>query len=312
MNSVSIITRTKNRAILLARAIQSVTSQTHTDWELIVVNDGGDPAPVNALINQTADSVRGKIRVLHHPESLGMEAASNAGLREASARYVIIHDDDDTWAPEFLTTMLRELQLNASRLASVKGIACRATRVLEEIRGEEVLIRKTEKFRADVPPGLLSLEQMLQDNIYAPIQFLYERAVFEKIGMYRESLPVLGDWEFNVRFMREFDVIHIADELAFYHHRVVDFSSVYGNSIIAGNDKHLFFNQALKNEWLRDDIRNNRTGIIQRAHYANGQRVDLSAMANNVDLLARYNLFLKLRSTEKKIRRLLQGKSKAK
>lgn len=310
MNSVSIITRTKNRALLLERAIRSVTGQSHQHWELIIVNDGGDPAPVEALVQKANDVAKSKIKVLHHAESLGMEAASNAGLRTASGRYVIIHDDDDAWAPEFLTVMLRELQQQAARLPSIKGIACRATLVMEEIRGQEVIIKKTEKFRPDVQPGLIPLHKIFQENFFAPIQFLYERAVFDKIGMYRDTLPVLGDWEFNVRFMREFDIFYIADELAFYHHRVADRSSIYGNSVIASHDKHLFFNQALKNEWLRDDIKHNRAGMIQRNACASGQEVDLIGLSNKVDLLTRYNLFLKFRDTEKKIRQAFKKKPK--
>lgn len=49
-NSVAIIMRTKNRPVLLARAFESVIQQTHHEWHLYLINDGGDPKPINELI----------------------------------------------------------------------------------------------------------------------------------------------------------------------------------------------------------------------------------------------------------------------
>jgi len=37
-----------------------------------------------------------------------------------------------------------------------------------------------------------------------PIAFLYERAAGEAVGHYRIDLPVLGDWDFNLRFAERF------------------------------------------------------------------------------------------------------------
>ncbi len=41
-SSVTVITRTKNRTLLLERAIKSVLAQTREDWTHVIVNDGGD------------------------------------------------------------------------------------------------------------------------------------------------------------------------------------------------------------------------------------------------------------------------------
>ena len=66
------------------------------------MNDGGDPAPVDSLIASRREAFGDRIRVIHNAASKGMEAASNVGLRAASGRYVVIHDDDDSWNPTFL------------------------------------------------------------------------------------------------------------------------------------------------------------------------------------------------------------------
>ena len=47
---VAVITRTKNRNILLPRAINSVLSQTSPEWVHVIINDGGDTEELESTI----------------------------------------------------------------------------------------------------------------------------------------------------------------------------------------------------------------------------------------------------------------------
>ena len=116
---VSIVTRTKNRPALLGRAIDSALAQTLKSWEMIIVNDGGESAPVDALVKKAAKQAAGRIRVVHNKKSLGMEAASNCALKVARGEFVVIHDDDDSWQPAFLA-------ISRSQAVSPTITACRA------------------------------------------------------------------------------------------------------------------------------------------------------------------------------------------
>lgn len=302
MKTVSIITRTKDRGILLRRAIQSAISQSHQNWEMIIVNDGGDPSSVEEIVKVYAHSSQGRIKVIHNSSSLGMEAASNAGIRQSSGQYIIIHDDDDSWAPEFLEIALQKLQLHKNQWPSVRGIVARAIRVTEEIKGATIVTHKKEIFRPDMKIGLISVGNLLQENLFAPIQFLYERQVLDEVGFYREDLPVLGDWEFNIRFIKKYDIAQISDEIAFYHHRLTDRTSAYGNSIIAGHEKHIFFNQVLKNEWIRDDLKAGRIGISSFQKSTLDDTSTANEISIKIDKLIRYNILLGLKTIEKRIR----------
>lgn len=306
MNTVSIITRTKDRGILLRRAIQSVISQSHQNWEMIIVNDGGASSLVEEIVEASAHSSQGRIKVIHNPVSLGMEAASNVGIRQSTGQYLVIHDDDDSWASDFLEVALQKLRAHKNQWPSVRGIVARATRVIEEIKGEAVITRKTEKFRPDLKTGLISVGDLLQENLFAPIQFLYEKQVLDEVGFYREDLPVLGDWEFNIRFIKKYDIAQISDEVAFYHHRLTDKTSVYGNSIIAGHEKHIFYNQALKNEWIRDDLKAGRVGISSFQKSTLDGASAASEISIKLDKLIRYNILLGLKAFEKRIRNKLR------
>ncbi len=121
---VGIVTRTKNRPVLLKRAIESVLFQTYPTWTMVIVNDGGDPAPIDALVDHYAARADGRIRVIHNPRSLGMEGASAVGLAALESELLTVHDDDDSWSPEFLTVDDR----GAAASCSVTIRRCRASR----------------------------------------------------------------------------------------------------------------------------------------------------------------------------------------
>ena len=77
-NKVAIITRTKNRVLLLDRAVKSVLCQTFDNWQHVIVNDGGDANPVDELVDRYLDQYAGRLTVIHNTQSKGMEAASRS------------------------------------------------------------------------------------------------------------------------------------------------------------------------------------------------------------------------------------------
>lgn len=255
---VAIITRTKNRTILLERAINSVLSQTLKDWIMVIVNDGGVKEDVDKLVDKYKDKHNDQIKVIHNDTSLGMEAASNKGIKGSNSEYVIIHDDDDSWKETFLERCVDFLE-NTS-LTNFKGVITYSTRILERIQNGKVTIEYKEPYNTWLNTGI-TLYRMAASNVFPPISFLYKREVFDEIGYYRESLPVLGDWEFNLRFLAKYDIYVIEEELANYHHRLESKNGDYSNSVIGGHNKHVLYDSILRNELLRDDMKNNKVGL---------------------------------------------------
>lgn len=250
---VGIVTRTKDRAVLLRRALESVKHQTYQDWRLVVVNDGGSAEAVDWLIEQI---FRGdtRVSVIHHDVSKGMEAASNAGLATLDTEYAVIHDDDDSWAPEFLASMTSTIDRRKKTFPSIKGIACRLNNVFETVVGNEIIIERVEPFRSwhsdNLDEGLLSVQKMMVRNQFPPIAFMFDLPAARQIGLFDESLPVLGDWDFHTRFILKHDVWVIPEFLSFYHHRVSS-TGALGNTVHAGADRHRLYNQKIRNDLIR-------------------------------------------------------------
>jgi len=254
--SVAVITRTKNRTLLLRRAIESVLGQSHADWQHVIVNDGGDALDVDKLVSEYSERYKGRLKVVHNSESVGMEAASNIGITASSSEYVVIHDDDDSWNPAFLQETLATLE--ACPIPSVRGVVTHINQVFEKIDGDKVIHEREQIFDPDL--SAITLPFISEVNRFLPIAFIFKRNVFDEIGLYDESLPVIGDWEFNIRYFSKFDVLVLRKPLANYHVRTQAMSA-YENTVTAGQDQHQFYRSLIINKHIRNDLESGASSL---------------------------------------------------
>ncbi len=263
MPRVSIITRTRNRLVFLVRSLLSVQQQSFQDWEIIIVNDGGDAPALEQLLAQVPESVRRRIVVIHHAASRGRWAAANAGVRAAQGDLLVIHDDDDSWHGAFLETMVAAID---SRPASVAGVVCH-TQYVDEVVSDGTITRKgVRPFNNWVRN--VTLFRMASRNFIPPISFLYRANVHKELGLYREELPVLGDWDFYMRLLSRFDIQLVPRVLANYHLRPADAGEQFGNSVAAGLQSHASVEADILNALLRRDLSEGKVGLGTIANLA--------------------------------------------
>ena len=253
--TVAIIMRTKNRTLLLNRGISDVLKQTYADWVLLIVNDGGSPRPVDDLVAKYSEEARGRIHVVHNPSSLGMEAASNAGIRATDSTFLAIHDDDDEWRQDFLQSTVACLKGSDDQ-----GVMVRTDIVYERIIGDRIEIVGREPFAADVSE--ITLFDLLRHNRGVPISFLYRRSVHEHIGYYNESLPVVGDWEFHLRFASRFTVHFMEGEARAYWNQRREATGDMGNSVIARGEDHRKYDLQVREQYLKDYVESYGVGAL--------------------------------------------------
>ena len=271
----AIITRTKDRVVLLERAIKSVHNQTMKDFIHVIINDAGEPVPVDELVERYSALIDGRVKVIHNTESKGMEAATNKAITSVDSKYIAIHDDDDSWHPEFLERTIKLLDESDEQ-----GVVVKTNKITEEITGgNSVKILKVEPWMPDLK--VINLYRQCIDNQMTPITFLYKRGVYDELAGYDESLPVLGDWDFGIRFMQKYDVEFLDPgfALANYHHRKFVAGSDANNSFGSGDDKHRYYSNKLMNRYLREDLAAGRVGV---GYIMSKLKYDQSTMASVV------------------------------
>jgi GT2 family glycosyltransferase len=247
MSLVTVVMRTYERPVMLARAVASVQKQTFTDWSVVIVNNGGVPAKVDEVVAiARLASPSSDIHVLHLEERVGMEEASNIALQASSSEYFAIHDDDDTWKPAFLERTVAAMATHRDAAAIVTGV----TKIHELSRGRTLRPQVSEDFY--LTQERLTFEAMLGNNTFPPIAALFRRSLLNTVGMFDATLPVLGDWEFNLRAVTAGPFVFVAERLANYHIRTPESDVATGNSITVGRDRHRETKTMLHERWMTE------------------------------------------------------------
>lgn len=95
----SVIIPLYNKEQYIKNTVNYVLSQTISDFELIIIDDGStDYGP--QIISSIKDS---RIKLIRQSNA-GVSAARNRGIREAIGKYICFLDADDVWSRDFLQT----------------------------------------------------------------------------------------------------------------------------------------------------------------------------------------------------------------
>ena len=247
---VAVITRTKNRGLFLQRASQSIAKQSFKDFVWIVVNDGGDRSETLDILS-SCEVEASKITLVHCVRSNGMEAASNYGITASDSSYIAIHDDDDSWDQEFLQKTVSFMQSSKSSFYS--GVVTQTQYVSEELLRGQLVQLSQHSYRPDL--ANIDLMTMACGNLFPPISFVFSRDVCHELGGFNESLPVLGDWDFNLKFLSLANIAVIQEPLANWHHRDTgqEMPSEYSNSIYTTAALHREFETIVRNSIIREN-----------------------------------------------------------
>lgn len=117
---VSIITATYHRPEVLAYAIRAVLTQTHTDWELLVMGDHCTDH-TEATVRRFEDP---RVQFINLPENCGEQSGpNNEGLRRARGQYIAFVNHDDLWFPDHLARALETLEATGADLVFAPGLA---------------------------------------------------------------------------------------------------------------------------------------------------------------------------------------------
>lgn len=178
---VSVIIPTHNRADFLAQAIDSVLSQTYTNFELIVVDDGsGDET-------QPLLSSYGKALTALRQENRGPAAARNTGIRAARHPLLAFLDSDDQFTRHKLALQVAAMEAQPEMLIS-------HTRETWFCNGHHRNQKKQHaKEGGDIFARNLALCMVGMSTV------MVRQELFERVGLFDETFPCCEDYEFWLR-----------------------------------------------------------------------------------------------------------------
>src|SRR6202020_3204519 len=107
MATVDIIIPAFNAAKYLPAALESVSSQTFDDWQILLVDDGSTDNTAE-VVAPFLDRFGSKIKYIKQ-NNRGLPAARNTAIRASTAEFLALLDADDVWLPCRLSESLKAL-----------------------------------------------------------------------------------------------------------------------------------------------------------------------------------------------------------
>lgn len=210
---VSVVLSTKNGARYLSESVGSVLSQSYTDFELVIVDDGSDDIATPNLLAKLAKN-DGRIRIITHQKSAWLAVSLNEAIRLAKGKFIARMDDDDIWIDaEKLAKQVAFLQANPN----YGLVGTSMVQINEEGRElEKVSYRETDaKIR----------EHILQSNQFAHPSVMFRRSVVESVGGYNEKYEVSQDYDLWLRIWKIAKFANLPDFCLSYRVRQGNLSS---------------------------------------------------------------------------------------
>ena len=193
---ISVIMRTYNRPGLISEAIASVKNQKFQDWELVIVNDGGDRA-----VEKTLERLWDPRMAYAFAKHSGPAGALNVGLGLASGDWIGFLDDDDIFYPDLFEKLFEWLGSHPG----AEVVYGDAKNIWLDPKTGKVF--KSEYFA----PGAFRQDRLWSSNFISIIFAVFlSRKCLERVPGCLEGLRSSMDWEFYLALSRhfKFDYLH--------------------------------------------------------------------------------------------------------
>jgi glycosyltransferase involved in cell wall biosynthesis len=190
----SVIIPLYNKEKYVERAILSIQSQTYTNFEIIIVNDGSTDNGLEKLNPFLSE----KIRLIEHAKNKGLSAARNTGIQSAKATYIVFLDADDTWLPTYLEAIKNLIEnFGEARIF--------ATNMQYVYPKQTIAIdNKLSNYPIDYKGYVDFFKENIKQGLYCINSVCYHQSVFEKVGYFDEKITFSEEIDFYIRAHLQF------------------------------------------------------------------------------------------------------------
>lgn len=179
---VSIIMPSFNSAKFIEATINSVLSQTFTNWELIVIDDLSNDNSIELVTNFS--NMDKRIKLIKSNTNGGTARARNKGLKEAKGQYIVFLDSDDLWDKSFLESQASFIKENGPIITA--GYRIKSTK--------NIVVFKVPKSR--------TYKQLLAQNTMSCLTTMYDRSIIGDV-YFEEDLLKAEDFAFWLNILRK-------------------------------------------------------------------------------------------------------------
>jgi glycosyltransferase involved in cell wall biosynthesis len=183
----------------LDAAVRSILTQSYTDFEYIIIDDGSTDG-TNTILNAFKDT---RIRLLRNERNLGIVASLNRGIAAATGMYICRMDADDIAAPERLKRQVAFL--NDHPDIALVGCSVGLVNETGALVGKESFPTTSEEIRRTI----------FIRNPFAHGSVVVRSAVLRAVGNYDARFLHNEDYDLWLRLASGHRLANIPDQLLF-------------------------------------------------------------------------------------------------
>jgi glycosyltransferase involved in cell wall biosynthesis len=186
----------------IGETLESIRTQTFTDWELLVVEDGSHDK-TEEIVRAFAATVTQPVHFQRHAVNQGLPATRNTAIKCARGHWVALIDSDDLWTPHHLEhAVTRARETNAELVHT--GVI-----MFDSDTGKDVELRvPTAETLAQFPLSLFKGEYVIQ-----PSSTLIRRDSLNQVGGFDPTCRYVEDRELWLRLVRAGARVSYAESL---------------------------------------------------------------------------------------------------
>lgn len=223
---VSIVVTIYNLEDCLDQCIESLVSQTYTNTEILLVDDGSTDKSAELCDKWAAADER--ISVIHKKNG-GVCSARNEGIQNSRGEYIIFIDGDDCFINTHIETLQSMLKNNLVDLAIVGFRKIKRNKKIEETEGDVRLLEREETIAYILKPD--GFAGVLWNKMFRM------RIVRDNDLRFVEEVQNLEDMLFNVLYVMHIDGKSMYDPrpLCYYLLRYESASQKFNWKILTGS-----------------------------------------------------------------------------
>ena len=209
---ISIIVPVYNVAPFLNQCIQSIVSQSYSDFECILVDDGSTDGSGN-ICDQWKIKDR-RIKVIHQTNQ-GVSSARNKGLSVARGEYIAFIDSDDWVEHDYLEILMLKMNHRDCDL-SVGGMTA-------NYKDGSIKISSYKDCRIEISPigsaDFIEIESLYL--LFGPVIKIYKKKIIDQFDIHFDSNLSYGeDLLFNYEYLQHIKTIYTT-RMDHYHYRIL-------------------------------------------------------------------------------------------
>lgn len=203
--TVSVMIPYYNCKEYIVETVQSILSQSHQNFEIIIVDDGSDPEHADYLREFLADKPAIRYAVQNNQ---GVAAARNHAARLAGGKYFLFLDSDDLILPDYIENCVAVLENNPD---------CKLVYPLAEYFDAQEGLWNL--------PDYDGLGSLLKGN-RIPVISMHRAEDFVSLGWFDENLTTHEDWDLWIRLLSNGGTVIRIPEVLFRYRKRRDGSSL--------------------------------------------------------------------------------------